>query len=892
MSKLTFAIKIFNVKIEVGPNQIYAMEHYLHSFKKLIHDLGEVLGQVIIHQTGHDGKSEIFDLVEDIRHRAAEVRQSGEVEELKEKTENLSPDVALSVIRSFMIYFQCANTCEIFDTKHRTIKESKLPKDISVIKDIMIEPVLTAHPTEAKRRTVLKVLTRLLDHISIHKVGSSDEYIVDKAKCYEELTILWQTEEIRQLRPKVYQEVRGGLYYLENVIFDMIPQFYRDLKERVFEIKDPKALLPKIVNFGSWIGGDRDGNPYVTSQVTVDTISSQRASIVNLYIQSLNHLRDVFTQGSSRVKFADNFLVSLEKDKELFPDFVRKLEDEFPGELYRQKVVLMTRKLQSQVTENEFMRDLLFIRESLLGHRGEHLLGPVDDLIMQLQTFGFNFVTLDIRENSEKLGAAISEILAVSDVCTDYDSLIEAEKVSLLTDLLNSKRPVCSPFMRLQQASLEIINVFASVNIIKNRGARNAIENYIISMTEDVSDILEALLLAKEAGVIFNDVVDLNIVPLFETIDDLRRSREVFDKLLSIDYYKNHVQKRQLQLIMLGYSDSNKDGGYVTSHWELYKAHEELHRIASDHGILLRLFHGRGGTTGRGGGGPLYDALLAQNNRYGFRVTEQGEMVATNYGDHVIGLRNLHEMLEGVVVSNSTKSYELTEPNSRAFLESLSEKAMEKYRDLVTRSDFFELFRQITPFEELSSLNIASRPSKRYSELSLGSIRAVPWVFSWTQNRSIIPTWYGVGTGLIAMIEKFSLDEVRKIYHSSNFIRNMLANCEMTLAKAQMSILKYYAEALVDPNLGKVYMPLLLQEFDLTVQSINLVLNQQEILEHNPTLKAYLAMRDRYLDPLSYIQVDLLKRYRKTAKQEEKDQLLNAIRASITGIASGMKNTG
>jgi phosphoenolpyruvate carboxylase len=915
------------------------LDTIFESLRDLIRYLGGQLGVVIKEQAG----STILEQEEQIRFAAGEVRRTSDVkvtEALIRLTSDLNAQQAEMMLRAFTIYFQLVNISEQHDTitqtrllnSYSTVVPSSIRQSISELKtkgldvtevnhlltNLAIVPVLTAHPTEAKRRTVLDILDRILRLIEDLNGSTTSP---SKSKYFQEellteLTILWQTDEVRLTKLRVMDEVKNVVFYLESTLFALIPKVYEQLRTALNEYyHEYYADLPLIIRFGSWVGGDRDGNPFVTPITTLEALSYQREVILQLYEREVQKLFRRISQSSDRIGCSNELIEDNKRLLTEFPELYQKLAPHYHHEHYRVKLFIIRQRLiasrltpDSQLSyqsAHHFLDDIKQIEQSLINNNGERIARTIiSPLKLQIKIFGFYFATIDVREHSELHLSTLNDVFTSSGVTDSYLNDDEITKATLLLRELNSTRPLVSINTNLSEQSQKVLDVFHVIRKAQHKFGSRAIENYIISMSEHPSDILAVLLLAKEAGLVklHKDGTvssSINVVPLFETIEDLQNAPAVLKTLFSYSVYCLHLAARDnLQEVMIGYSDSNKDGGYFTSHWELYRAQKAIHEVCSKHGIKLRIFHGRGGTTGRGGGGPLNRAILAQppgTISGSLRVTEQGEMISTNYSHSVIAQRNLEEMINATLLSSAGALAQNESSEWDQVMNQLSKTSFEMYQAFITDTRFPEFFLQATPFKELSTLNIGSRPSKRTLSGGIKDIRAVPWVFSWTQNRCLFPTWYGVGTACKNFIDQNEngLAILSTMYNCWSFFSNIIANCEMTLAKADMNILTRYGSLVENKDIGTSLVNSLTEEYSRTVSIIMDITNQKSLLESNPTLKGYLSARNRYLDPLNYIQVDLLRRYRsRTTTEKEKSELLKNIQLSINGIASGMKNTG
>jgi phosphoenolpyruvate carboxylase len=897
--------------------------------KDYVRHLGALLGTTIQEQAG----AELYELEESIRKTAREVRRNfsqDALERLISFTTNLDEKRANDILRAFTIYFQLGNLSEQRDTINKTnaavSTHHELPNSLldairrcanegltleqtlAMWQNLVVMPVMTAHPTESKRRTVLDLLDRIQKTLNPHNKFATEQVLA-------ELAVLWQSTDTRSRKPEVADEVSNGLYYFTHVLYDTIPSLLNSFKHALKEQYNSEltsTFLP--LRFGSWIGGDRDGNPNVLPKSTFEALEKHHQALLTKYLQSLDELIRYFSQSKGQVSFSENLTNSIQRDLNDFQQLFTQLESHYLMEPYRVKLTAIRERIRLALEEpkdprsytapREILEDLELIADSLSNHKGtrprNHRLDP---FIAQVRTFGFHLASLDIREDSHAHAEALSEIFQKVGICENYRELSEPEKQKILLHELENPRPFMPPFTELSEVTQRVVEVFDTIRAAKAKFGQRAIENYIISMATHPSDVLEVLLLVKERQVASptrydttSETVILNIVPLFETIDDLRRASDVMKQLYYCAPYRTHLRSQSdLQEIMIGYSDSNKDGSYLTSHWELYKAQKDLMVVTNREKISLRLFHGRGGTTGRGGGGPLNQAIrsLPSGTWSGMiRVTEQGEMISTNYSHRTIAHRNLEEFLNAVIISRFESTPKPDEPLWEDTMREAAQVSYDFYRTLLNDPNFIEFYLQITPIQELESLNISSRPAKRRSAFGIKDLRAVPWVFSWTQNRCLLPTWFGVGTALKHISGRVGSNKLQEMFHQWPFFSSVIRNCEMTMVKSDMNIVSRYGSLVQNPDIRKYFLTLLLNEYSLAVHMLLELTGQQQLLDHNPNLREILFVRNHYLDPLSYIQVDLLKRYRGEPDQEKRRNLLENIKLSINGIASGMKNTG
>ncbi|HEU5012067.1 MAG TPA: phosphoenolpyruvate carboxylase, partial [Roseiflexaceae bacterium] len=759
-----------------------------------IHMLGDLLGEVIRAQAGSD----MFELEERVRALAKGIHTSDERqqrEELHGIIASLSVEDARNLIKAFSIYFALVNLAEqlqrIWVLRERAMnKPDQLraesiaaavaelrerdvqPGDIQAWLDqALLMPVFTAHPTESKRQTTLEKLRHMA--ADIQRLYNNELLPVERdeiaAHLTEEMILLWQSDEVRLVRPSVLDEVKNGLYYFESSLMNLVPHLYREL-ERALRTYYPDFAwhIPPILRFGAWMGGDRDGNPNVVPAVTVETVKLMRMAALRRYTRAIETLSHWLSQSTRQIGISDELQRSLESDAALFPVVAATVAERNPHEPYRQKCTYIREKLISSLkhTEthqpdwfhdedvavlppqktiyydaHELLDDLHVIERSLRANGGESVAnGTLRDLIRQVEVFGLHMATLDIRQHSARHNAALTEVLAYAGVCDDYTALNEQERVALLSRELESQRPLIPTHLPYSDATVEIVETFRMVAAILDQISPHVIETYIISMARGVSDLLTVLLFAREAGLYRPDreFSKLNVVPLFETGADLAAAADVMRQCLSLPAYQKQIQLRgNLQEVMIGYSDSNKDGGFLDANWALYQAQVALRDLAAEHGINLRLFHGRGGAVGRGGG-PANKAILAQppgSLGRQIKITEQGEVISDRYGMPPIAERHLEQVLNAVLLAGFAPSTDAPRPWVQT-LEELAQIARRRYRALVYDNPrFLPYFRNATPIAEISRLKIGSRPASRTGSDRIEDLRAIPWVFSWMQSR-------------------------------------------------------------------------------------------------------------------------------------------------------------
>ncbi|GAA4827425.1 phosphoenolpyruvate carboxylase [Paenibacillus vulneris] len=906
--------------------------------------LGHILGEVLVHQGGN----ELLAIVEQIREMSKNLRAEFTPEsfaEFKETINSLAPEKRHQVIRAFAIYFQLVNIAEqnhrirrkrdyersagenvqpgSIEDVVRELKQQQIPAQEvqEIIKGISLELVMTAHPTEASRRVVLDIHQRIandvmeLDNPSL----TFREREQLRANLLGEVVTLWQTDELRDRKPTVIDEVRNGMYYFDETLFDVLPEVYQEL-ERVLAKYYPEEdwHVPVYMKFGSWIGGDRDGNPSVTSDVTWETLTMQRQLALEKYAELLQNFKKHMSFSKNIVEVTQELLDSVEKDRqhvELRSNEVWRNEKE----PYRIKVTYMIEKIlraadpgaspaQKYNNPEEFLNDLKIIERSLRNHYADFIADEyVVKLIRQVELFGFHLASLDVRQHSKEHEAAMAEILAKMSICPNYAELSESDKISLLTSLLNEPRPITSPYMDYSESTLECLNVYRVIKKAQQEFGRNCITSYLISMTQGASDLLEVLVFGKEAGLYRQEqdgsvTCTLQSVPLFETIDDLHAAPDIMRTLFKIPAYRNSLNStNQLQEIMLGYSDSNKDGGVITANWELRVALRSITEAAKEFGVKLKFFHGRGGALGRGGM-PLNRSILAQPADTiggGIKITEQGEVLSSRYSMKGIAYRSLEQATSALItaaLNARNPQAEVTDPQWEEIMKNISENAQTKYQDLIFRDpDFMTFFKESTPLPEVGELNIGSRPSKRKGSDKFEDLRAIPWVFAWTQSRYLLPAWYAAGSGLHSYYQgkEENLAVLQDMYQNWSFFRSLIDNLQMALAKADLLIAKEYGNMIKDKAIAERIFNLISEEYDRTSALILSITGQQEILDNVPVIQESIRLRNPYVDPLSYMQVQLLSELRAQREQSADDPLLlREVLLTINGIAAGLRNTG
>lgn len=890
-----------------------------------IRRLGNQLGEALVRQHGRG----LLDLVEQVRSLGKSSRRGGSVAataDLHSLLRELEMTDVIPLVRAFTTYFYLANVAEqvhrieemASDDRYLRatvdrILDAGLDPDLidEVVGRFEVRPVLTAHPTEATRRSILNKRGDLAALITQRQTASNPDRIdlIDR-RTAELIDQVWQTDELRTERPTVVDEARSALYYLVALAEDVLPSLTEILDTQLSRLSSaPSAPL----RFGTWVGGDRDGNPGVTSDTTLEVLALQHDRGLTLLIEAVEELSEELSM-SSRLNTPDRELIdSLRADRRHLPDVWQREKDRTADAPYRLKCSYIHARLintrariksgsahvpgSDYAHPDELVAELDLMAKSLDRARGQLIAeGAVARVRRATQMLGFQMAILDIRQHSARHSRAVEELFG--NVGIEIGAMDEEERLAVLSDELSEPRPLSGPTTSLADDSEETLATFHAIRRAQRRYGKQVVESYIISMTETPAHVIEAVVLAREAGLIDlrHDIADMGFVPLVETIEDLRNSGPLLDRLLGDRNYRRLVELRgNLQEVMLGYSDSNKVGGITASQWEIYKAQRVMRTVAEEHGVNLRLFHGRGGTIGRGGG-PTHAAILAQP--FGtvdgtIKVTEQGEVISEKYGNPEIAARNLELMVASVLESSllhrrSRRSKKTLDRWTEA-MDSFAADAYDTYRGLATHPSLVSYFLSSTPVEELGKMNIGSRPSRRPGALGgVDDLRAIPWVFGWTQTRQIVPGWFGVGSGLIAAREAGFGDTLREMADEWSFMRTFLSNVEMTLFKTDLGISESYVSALV-PSEHRHLLDVIRDEYEKTIEEVMALRGTSELLEDSPLLQRTLRVRDIYLDPINYLQVSLLTRSRSGEESPEVDR---ALLLTVNGIAAGMRNTG
>ncbi len=914
--------------------------------------LGRILGDVIREQEG----VAVFNLIEQIRVLSVRFHRHGDEnanKELKKLLKGLSADDAVKVIRAFTYFSHLANLAEDRHQLRRQAAQERIASQqpgsidlalerihaagiskatiIKTLTDSYLSPVLTAHPTEVQRKSILDA------ERSIAQLLLNRDQIKDRAKAYQlkkdllcereladnELQIkarviqLWQTRLLRYTKLKVADEIENALSYYEATFLREIPKLYAELEDRLGQ-----PHIASFLRMGQWTGGDRDGNPNVTAQTLEYALKRQAEMILRHYLTEVHYLGTELSLSGFLVGFpkAMQALANRSPDENehrmdepyrraltgIYSRLAATLKDLTGGDAARHAVPPQNPYQSAQ----EFLGDLQIIESSLRSHSAEALINQrLRALIRAVEVFGFHLATVDLRQSSDQHEEVLQELLAVAKIESNYRGLDESAKQALLIRLLNEARPLQVVGAEYSPHTISELAIFALAKRLRERFGADAIRHYIISHTETVSDLLEVMLLQKELGLMHGTLdskarIDLITVPLFETIEDLRNAAPIMRDFYALPGIANLVKRSGgEQDIMLGYSDSNKDGGIFTSNWELYRAEialvELFERLANSHNIQLRLFHGRGGTVGRGGG-PSYEAILAQppgTVRGQIRLTEQGEVIGSKYANPAIGRQNLEALIAATLEATLLQP---TKPATPLFLKTaaqISESSMRAYRRLIYETEgFAQYFFQATPIREIAELNIGSRPASRKATQRIEDLRAIPWGFSWGQCRLTLPGWFGFGSAIHELLHDAKPKEratnlalLKRMYRQWPFFRTLLSNMDMALSKADLDLAALYSELVTDARLRKKIFTAMCEEWDKTIDALVQITGEKQRLANNPILARSIRHRFPYIDPLHHIQVELVRRYRAGQSDE---RVKRGIHLSINGIASGLRNTG
>ncbi len=896
---------------------------------QIIHLLGGLLGQVISELES----PLIFEIEERIR-ALAKARRGGDISSainLQQEVASLKTGEARAVAASFAAYFDLVNRAEENQRVQalRRHEDEKYPEPIpesigeaiatlkqrgitrrqmeDLLKNLSIELVLTAHPTEARRRTVLSKMdriTKLIQQVSAGSLSLREQESVTQS-LRNEISSLWLTDRIRAAKLSVPDEVKTGLYFVDSFFWNALPSIYDDF-EKALERHYPGLHAPDDwFKLASWIGGDRDGNPNVTSEVTAETLRLHRGLAVENHRKSFQELARHLSVSSNRVPPPQSLMDWIEKRRP-FPPHIAYIEQRYVTEPYRLVPSLLASDLAEASREdmkahllqryphrarlelNKLIQPLEIIASAMppkLAH------DDLQDVLRKLKIFGLHAAKLDIREDSSRLNAALGEVLRALNIEPDFENLPADSRTELLLRWLKEPAPLLSHHPGVTSETAETWSLFQLIGRTNEVYGNELLGPIIISMTHAAADVLTVLLLAKWSGC----AVIPGITPLFESIPDLKDAPRILESLFASEVYREHLAARNdEQMVMIGYSDSNKDGGYLMANWALYEAQEEITRVAKKHNIKLTIFHGRGGTIARGGG-PANSAIRAQpagsiNGR--FRLTEQGEIIALRYSNPGLAHRHLEQIASAVILASAPLPTQPVPKRWRDAMTQMSAAAQRAYRALVYETPgFIEFWQSATPLDQIKHLQFGSRPSSRSQSGAVNQIRAIPWVFSWMQSRFNLPGWYSLGSGLAVIPDKSLLQEM---YAGWPFFKTLLANTEMSLLKADMDISALYVDLVPDKKLANEIFSSIRDEYGRTREAVLYISGHSTLLEHEPATRQAVQLRNPYVDPLNYIQVETLRRLRSLPNQDgdEAASLREVMAITINGIASGLRNTG
>lgn len=885
-----------------------------------VRKLGDLLGESLVRQEGQ----ELLELVEAVRKA---VKDGGGDDLLS----TLSIEQSVQLVRAFSTYFNLANVAEqvhrarvLADARAQggswmakvvdkiaAAQSAKVSghefstEDVNRwVNELMVRPVFTAHPTEAARRSVLNKLGR------VAKLLDQPSTEAQRNQLAETIDVLWQTDELRVGRPEPLDEAMNALYYLDDLFKLTIPEVLNDFKNEIKRLGVDLPLDARPLSFGSWIGGDRDGNPNITASITESAMVLQVGHAIRVTIAAMDELRQMLSVSTRITGVSKSLLDSVEEDLKHIPEFEERFKRLNVQEPYRLKATAIVHRLaftrnrhasggehvahRDYNNTSELLADLALMRDSLLENRGELMAtGLLERTMRTVSAFGLTHATLDVREHSDAHHHTLA--FAYGD---DYKSKNHQERFAILSSELASTKKL--EFKKCDERAQKTLDTFRAVFDIVKRFGPESIETYIVSMTKGSDDLLAAVVLAKQANLVdlsANTAV-IGFAPLLETVAELRAAGEILEALLSDPGYRKIVELRgNLQEIMLGYSDSNKDAGIATSQWEIHRAQRKLRDVAIKHGVKLRLFHGRGGSVGRGGG-PTYDALVALP--WGsidgqIKMTEQGEVISDKYALPSLARENIELMLaaslEATVLNRAPRQSNESLDKWNSCMELISENSFSCYRSLIDHPDLPAYFYASTPVEQLGEMMLGSRPSRRPDAAGgLDSLRAIPWVFGWTQSRQIVPGWFGVGSGLKAAREAGKSEVIQEMLEHWHFFHTFISNVEMTLAKTDLAMARRYVEALVPKELHH-FLDTIAAEFKLTCEEILKVTKKDSLLGDQPILARTLQVRDAYLAPLHLLQVNLLERVRDHSGEVD-PTLQRALLLTINGVAAGLRNTG
>ncbi|WP_142850965.1 phosphoenolpyruvate carboxylase [Telmatospirillum sp. J64-1] len=900
--------------------------------------LGRMLGDVVREQEG----DAVFEVIEQVRQASVRFNRDDDHAARREMAETLNAlprDTMVSVVRAYSYFLHLTNTAEdqhhIRRNRDHAIAGSP-PREGSLLRALerldeagvsperlrevldhaLVSPVLTAHPTEVQRKSILSLHRKVAELLAEQDRArlTPEEHAENEVALQAAILTLWRTRMLRPQRLAVIDEVKNGISHYKDTFLNELPKLYCRFEDMLRErYPEQDWSLHPFFRIGSWIGGDRDGNPFVTAPILRETVRLQSAAALDHYLFEVHHLGGELPLSQLLAPVTPELEALAARSPDTSPHradepYRRALTGIYARLAATVKVLDQQEALRSAVgqaqpyaSSQELLEDLQILSTSLTAHGAAKLAARrLRRLILAVQVFGFHLAPVDLRQNSDVHQRTIGELLAVAGRCADYAALSEDERIALLAEEIANPRPLYSPYLSYSEETAGELAIFFTAREIKAKYGDVTLPNCIISKTDGASDLLEVALLLKETGLLQPGAEprsSMNVIPLFETIEDLRQAPAIMERLFSLPVYRALVASRgNEQEVMLGYSDSNKDGGFLTSGWELYKAEIELCKLFDRHKIRMRLFHGRGGSVGRGGG-PSYQAILAQPVGAvagQIRITEQGEVIGSKYGNPDVGRRNL-EIIAAGTLEASLLDLENDVESAEAFydsMERLSRLAFAAYRDLVYETPgFVQYFRESTPISEIANLNIGSRPASRTKSDRIEDLRAIPWVFSWAQCRLMLPGWYGFGSAIEAWLAETpdGLSQLQRMYQAWPFFRTLLSNVDMVLAKSDLAIASRYAELVTDEEIRTRILGRLRDEWHRTRKHLLAITGQEDVLAENPLLMRSIRNRFPYMDPLNHLQIELLRRHR---AGETDERVRRGIHMTINGVAAGLRNSG
>jgi len=913
-----------------------------------------LLGAVLGHAIEEQGGSDLLELVEELRllcKQAISDQDSSPRKKAAEKITHLSNEEIVWLLRGYTAFFHLVNKAEqeeIIRINRERARNSSLEKPrpesiddavkqlkdadysaqevVSLLQNLDIQPTLTAHPTEARRSSILYKQQYIADQMDRLRQSdiTPDERQDALNELFTQVSLLLATDEIRVERPTVQDEVEQGLYFVRNTIWNTVPQIYLDAQRALHKYYDDTPDFPVFLRYRSWIGSDRDGNPNVTPEVTRWTADTQRRLALELYSDELHELRREISLSDKQIEVPRRLYQSIEEDAASIEiaEGRRRFYQNEPFRLKLSYVIARVENLLDLLEENpsgeqvesdysseDFIADLELIQDVLRECNFNEFadFGRVSRLIVQAKTFGFHLLTLDVRQHSEVHETVVAELLKVAGVTEDYASISEERRIKILSKELKNPRPLLPKQIDLPESVQEVLKSFETIVELLKRDP-DSVGSYIVSMTHEVSDLLEPMLLAKEVGLWQwnGGTVEspIDFVPLFETIEDLDTAYDRMEALYKDPLYAQHLHSRNnFQEVMLGYSDSNKDGGYWMANWALHKAQEQLGKVSKNYDVELRLFHGRGGTVGRGGG-RANQAILAMpqviHNGH-IRFTEQGEVISFRYALPDIAHRHIEQIVNAMMLAtgqkNSPNGNDYSSGQHYQLMNDVARRSMERYRELIDDESFWPWYTSVTPIEQISRLPIASRPVSRKSssEVDFEGLRAIPWVFAWTQTRYIVPGWFGVGHALKHIINEVPemLDTLREYYQEWNFFTAVVNNAQREMARARFDISKLYAKIIAESEeeTQPDFHSIISEDFEKAREVILQITGQNNLLDNTPVIQKSITLRNPYTDVLNLLQIELMNRYREN-QSGDNHELRRALFLSINGIAAAMQSTG